>query len=610
MGKRGLSFFTALFLAAQLLAPAASAARAETGGGLLRAAYRFCSYTGETVTDECSFSDAWFEAPAGEENAHLAAASMALALASAPDRSRGCAEQSANLTELLRALGFEDAEVNAYYQKRAWEQSVGCAAAHKTVRTAAGETYTLLAVIPRSSGYGREWAGNFTVGESGLHEGFCAARDELLRFVKQYVERHGISGGVKLWTTGHSRGGAAANLLGAFLADAGSAYLGVELAPEDVYCYTFACPANQPKAGTVTKAEALRVAGARGAGGSEGEQSSAADDTPGAAWRYTASDAEKTLDPADERYRGIHNCLVDCDAVPMLPFAAWGFTRCGVDTVVNDAAHKAAMLDRLRRLSQTCCERFEDGGDPDAFALYRLEMGEARLVPEGAYAGGQRAFLLERLACAAREVPSRADYVEKGYQRFLQLMAALLAGEGAAGTAFLDGVGKLGTLELAAAAGALISDGGSERAAERMKTVLAAGVAGLPEDVRARYGALAEDDALIGAGARFAAALLFGAEPGGDTPPMKLAATLFGNANAFACAHSGETMLAWLRARTEPYEDIAQHGLNAAAISALSALAWAAETGLPFGAGGITLAPEACAARAQAARLLIDYMTR
>ena len=45
-----------------------------------------------------------------------------------------------------------------------------------------------------------------------------AARDEVLRFMKQYLEKHDIGGELKVWTAGHSRGGAVANLLGGFLA--------------------------------------------------------------------------------------------------------------------------------------------------------------------------------------------------------------------------------------------------------------------------------------------------------------------------------------------------------------------------------------------------------
>lgn len=555
MDRRVLSFLTALLLAAQLLAPGAQAALPGTNGGLTSATYRFCSYTGEILTDTCYFSDAWFLTPAQEENAHLATASMALSLASGADRSVGYAAQSGNLTSLLRELGFRDVETNAYYGKKAWEQSAGCAAAHKTIRTGAGETYTLLAVIPRSSGYEREWAGNFTVGASGLHKGFNAARDELLRFTKQYIERHGISGSVKLWTAGHSRGGAAANLLGGFLADAGSDYLGVGLTPDDVYCYTFACPTNQPNSGTVTKAEALRVAGGRGAGGSGSEQSSAADDTPGAAWSYTAGDAGETIDPAGERYRCIHNYLLDCDAVPMLPFAAWGFTRYGVDTEVNDDAHRTAMLGQLQRLSQACYERYLYGGDPDAFAAYRPELTSLRLVPEGAYVDDQSAFLAGRLARAAEAVSTRENYVGGGYQQFLQLLASLLAGEdGAALDAFFDGVWKLGALELVLTVNTLAADGGSARAAEKMKNLLAAGVGNLPEEARTRYAALAENDALIGAGTKFLSALFFGTEQGGSDSPLKIAATLFGNVNSCICAHCGETMLSWLRARDDCYE--------------------------------------------------------
>ena len=48
--------------------------------------------------------------------------------------------------------------------------------------------YTLLAIIPRSAGYEKEWAGNFTVGKDGVHEGFATGRDIILELADVVID--------------------------------------------------------------------------------------------------------------------------------------------------------------------------------------------------------------------------------------------------------------------------------------------------------------------------------------------------------------------------------------------------------------------------------------
>ena len=51
-----------------------------------------------------------------------------------------------------------------------------------------------------------------------------SARDEVLRFVKQYIETGSIEGNLKLWIAGRSRGAAVSNLLAGFFAGGGIEY--------------------------------------------------------------------------------------------------------------------------------------------------------------------------------------------------------------------------------------------------------------------------------------------------------------------------------------------------------------------------------------------------
>lgn len=60
--------------------------------------------------------------------------------------------------------------------------------------------------------------------------GTCSARWRVpasaYLFVKNYISEKNIKGNLKIWTAGHSRGAATANMLGGFFAGAGDDYLG------------------------------------------------------------------------------------------------------------------------------------------------------------------------------------------------------------------------------------------------------------------------------------------------------------------------------------------------------------------------------------------------
>ena len=224
-------------------------------------------------------------------------------------------------------MGFQDYASNRWYHVNRLPNSAACAVARKTITDGAGTPHTLLAVLPMSAGYRDEWAGNFDVGPAedaegnGLHRGFKAGCDEILRFLKQYVQTHAVTGDVKIWTAGHSRGSALANDLGAFFAAGGDGYFenAIRVAPQDVYCYTFATPGTV--AGKVSKARLLSVEGAR-----SGDYAGL--DTEGAAYAYPGADG--TLLPGDGVFACIHNSRPDYDLITLLPpGGGWNFTVFG-----------------------------------------------------------------------------------------------------------------------------------------------------------------------------------------------------------------------------------------------------------------------------------------
>jgi uncharacterized repeat protein (TIGR02543 family) len=245
-------------------------------------------------------------------------------------------------------------------------------------------------------------------------QGFKDARDEVLRFVRNYVASHGITGNVKVWTTGHSRGGTIANLVGGFFAGGGATYLGegVSIAPEDVYCYGFG-NISSVKTGT-SKAEELSVSAARG-GAYEGR------DTPGEAY---VSTAEGVLDPQNASvYGGIRNYVCKDDLISMLPPSSWGFVRYGKDCPVDGGVAKAEdMLNELVNISASTYDLYVHGGDPELYEpvmldvlnldLNELDVKNLPFVSAGETGDqGLVQFLRRRVDGLGKGTPTNADYV-------------------------------------------------------------------------------------------------------------------------------------------------------------------------------------------------------
>ena len=126
------------------------------------------------------------------------------------------------------------------------------------------------------------------------HRGFDVCATRLLRYLKTYYLDEYVqpvldsTPGAELtfWLTGHSRGGAVANLMASYLIDEGN----------EVFCYTFASP-------------------------------------------YNTANTEASA----EKYDCIFNLLNSNDFVPTMPMPEWGFTRFGKSASV-DASQYAALI--------------------------------------------------------------------------------------------------------------------------------------------------------------------------------------------------------------------------------------------------------------------------
>lgn len=301
----------------------------------------------EDPKDSFVFSDRFFTGDSYRYDGDLALASFELCLQSLPDmRHQDDPEYdkdtSGDLRDYLTDNGFVDYETNGYYTRVIEPDTAGVACAHKKV-TDNGREYTLLAVVPRSATYGGEWYNNFLFSKSaddkGDNAGFAVSRDAVLDFAGSYAARHGISGDVKLWIAGYSRGAGVVNEATAKLLRDPAAVFGsrIRLEPSDVYCYTFGTPRTAPAA--------------------------AVDDAV---------------------YGCIHNVYDDTDVLSHMPPASMGFDRYGSNVKLTALFDKQLMLRLLKADYEKSYESFKD---PDDFTPLRIDIssalkGDLKFVPD------------------------------------------------------------------------------------------------------------------------------------------------------------------------------------------------------------------------------------
>lgn len=338
--------------------------------------------SGLLPTDKVTWRDDCFLRSSYLGCCHLAEVSAAAALASSPYINSSLTPTQNEplapryVTEFLSKAHFQDVETNKYYTTRSEENSAAAAFGHKIIQDGK-KTYTLLAIVIRSSNYTQEWTGNFTIssedGTTGnMHAGFKAARDEILRCAAQYMKKHHITGYLKVWIAGHSRGAATSNSLGGFFAGGGQEYframgVPVTITPDNVYCYTFSTP--RPIRPGLTHLEDLSVAGNR---------PNYPNDTPGKAYVSRNTGA---VDPGAACYTGIRNYPKYHDVVPKLPpsIPGWDFTYygqvCEYDSsdLPGGPVSEAEMLQQLKAFDSQMYKTFTNGGSPEDYQRVTLD---------------------------------------------------------------------------------------------------------------------------------------------------------------------------------------------------------------------------------------------
>lgn len=212
---------------------------------------------------EFPYTDSFFRNPSGVFSLKFAQGSLGLAL-SAFRSTTGLLEYK--YEKYLKGAGFT--KLYAFgYDKETTEDSLSGVIGMKEI-----DDFTVIAAVTCGQGYGKEWAGNFKVGNGVRHEGFDSASDMLEEYIRQYVSNNNIKGKKKLWLTGISRAAAISNLTAADMIESGEY--------DDVYAYLFGVPRT-------------------------------------------------TREPV--AYEGIYNINGQYDPVACIPFESWGYQRYGID---------------------------------------------------------------------------------------------------------------------------------------------------------------------------------------------------------------------------------------------------------------------------------------
>ena len=398
--KRVLSILLIIFITLQCIPKMASMEyvnAAEDSLTATRGVYWFDPHeVGKDLTDTFIYDENLLKGDSKAYNQKLATMTFELAVASIsserePRTVEGYKNKSRNLRAYLEDNGFVDFETNQYYKEKMTTSTMGAAVAHKKI-VDGGKEYTLLAIVPRSAGYEAEWGGNFVLGEKEDHAGFRNGKDIVLDFAKKYIAKYKISGDIKVWTSGYSRGAGVTNQVAASLIDNPKAALGnsISLTPGNLYCYTFGTPKS-------------------------------------------AGDPDSMYDnPTGSRFDYIHNTWQAYDLVSVVPPKSFGFERYGKNFTYAKPENKARMLKFLKDTNPTVYDIYMNGGDPDQFKTKTLDIKalidnrELKITDDdNSYLPPtQEEFMALMEESLQEAVKNRNIYVNGGYQDALEHFAS------------------------------------------------------------------------------------------------------------------------------------------------------------------------------------------
>lgn len=308
-------------------------------------------YAKRDIQATCYYSDSYFYDKASVYNDHLATMSLCLELSTWSSLDKNAIwtdsenaifpkfQNARNL--LVYQLGFEDFKVNEFWGEKPTAHSIGAVIANKKL----SDGSTLVALAIRGGGYGQEWASNFNVGLEGEHAGFTEAKDNVVTFLDRYLRECCITGKVKLWIVGYSRGGAVANLVAAELSKP-TYYNGYYWDRNDVYAYTFEAPQG------------------------------------------TIEDEKKAMS-----LDNIHNIINVNDLVPNVAPLAWDFKRYGKDKILPNSINVGDPYSEAYNIAvykmEKYLEQFKMKGEEvpfntkEIFVYKAVEINPSKILPGG-----------------------------------------------------------------------------------------------------------------------------------------------------------------------------------------------------------------------------------
>jgi len=326
------------------------------------------------------YYDSYFSHPATEYDSHLATLSSHMTLFSmnldnpkSSDDKEWYDKQSDTVKGFFETIGFENFEANSYYHERTSFDSIGVAIASKKV----GD-YTVIAVVPRSGGYFLEWGNNVFLGDGSnsdyMHEGWYNAANNLLDFLDKYVTKNNITGNVKLWMAGYSRGGATTNIAAGLLdnkIDKGQKIFstGAKLTHDNLYAYTFEAP--------------------QGAN----------------------FNSKKVKSPNSIIYNNIWNIVNPNDLVTKVAMVEWGFTRFGTDKYITTRLYDQSSYEDNRHTFHSLFSHHANQFPyyADQFEMYEvISLGSKDVTKSNYDANIASTLLLENMV---KSIGTRENYV-------------------------------------------------------------------------------------------------------------------------------------------------------------------------------------------------------
>jgi len=271
----------------------------------------FTYQSGQDYTATCYYTNDYFAESSYNYNPSLATMSISFAMSAFGSSVGGqtdYTDKSVNARRLLMDIGIheENIQTNDWFTQKPTTDSIGVIVGNMPI-TVNGEDYTLIALAVRGGGYESEWASNFTIGNNGQHNGFDTAKNNVIGFLRTYVEEQNITGAVKIWITGYSRAAATANLVGGAIDNDILISDDITYDYDDIYTYCFETPA-----GALTS----QVKG-------------------------------------QAKYNNIFNIINSSDPVPYVAPAAMGFGRYGIDRYLpskESSSEYAGLKEKMLRI--------------------------------------------------------------------------------------------------------------------------------------------------------------------------------------------------------------------------------------------------------------------